>query len=118
MVGQVGFVMALFGAVNTLSSLIMGKMGDRFGNKPTVFAGFFAHIAFYACFFAALSLKPVTWFSDKEYLLYLGAAVYGVGDAAANTFPNVICSLFFTDDAEAAFSNLKLLQVPFNVGLF
>jgi MFS family permease len=110
-VGKVGFIMALFGAVNTLSSLIMGKVSDSFGNKPLVFFGFLAHITFYACFFAAIKVQPLTWFATHEYLLYLGAAVCGFGDACLNTFPNVLCSLFFTDNAEAAFSNLKFFQV-------
>lgn len=106
--------MALFGAVNTLSSLAMGRISDSFGNKPLAFIGFLAHFSFYACFFAAIKvLGPEwpQWFQDHQYLLYIGAGVYGIGDASANTFPNIICSLFFTDDAEAAFSSLKFLQV-------
>lgn len=106
--------MALFGAVNTLSSLAMGRISDRWGNKPLVITGFLAHLSFYACFFAAITLRGTHWFTEREYLLYLGAAVYGVGDAAANTFPNIICSLYFTDNAEAAFSNLKFFQVRRN----
>jgi predicted MFS family arabinose efflux permease len=109
-VGKVGFIMALFGAVDTLSSLIMGKMSDYWGNKPVVFFGFLAHLAFFACFFAAIQVGGVKWFDGHEYTLYIGAAVFGIGDAFANTFPNVMCSLYFTDDAEAAFSNLKFFQ--------
>jgi len=109
-VGQVGFVMAVFGGTNTIASFSMGQISDRWGNKPVVAMGYAMHLTFYLFFFLRLSDEPISWFSDRQYLLYLGAVVYAVGDACMNTFPSIMCSLFFTDDAEAAFSNFKFFQ--------
>jgi len=49
------------------------------------------------------------------------AAIWGLGDASCNTFPNIMLSVLFTDDAESAFANLKFWQslgavIPFATG--
>lgn len=106
--------MALYGGVNTIASLAFGKISDSFGNKPIVAIAFLAHLSFFACFYTAIKVYGMVWkewFHDHEYLLYIGAGVHGIANASTNTFTSLICSLFFTDEAGAAFSNLKFLQV-------
>jgi len=43
-------------------------------------------------------------------LIYIGAAICGLGDAAWNTFPGTITSKLFTNNAEAAFAVCKFSQ--------
>eukprot|EP01126_Amoeba_proteus_P052228 TRINITY_DN6291_c0_g1_i2.p1 TRINITY_DN6291_c0_g1~~TRINITY_DN6291_c0_g1_i2.p1 ORF type:complete len:464 (+),score=69.34 TRINITY_DN6291_c0_g1_i2:129-1394(+) len=117
-VGKVGFVMALFGAVDTIASYTMGKISDTWGNKIVLFSGFLAHLLFLVGFYVALKFHPLDYFGDHQYWLYLGACLLGVGDACMNTLPNLLCSIFFTNNAEAAFSNLKFFQSLGSVLMF
>lgn len=120
---QIGFVMAAFGGVNVFFSFLLGRAADKVGPGYLVLFGFLCHVTFLATVLTAVKLVGVPWFSEREWLLYLAAIVWAAGDAAWNTFTNTILGIYFSDNAEAAFANLKFWQsvgsaVPFIVGSY
>lgn len=118
MVGQVlgtqaiGWVMAVFGCVNVLSSLLLGKLTDRFGPGPAVALGWTTHAIFLISFTAmrGFNLVPLSWFADNTWFIYLSVAVYATGDAAWQFFPPTMIGTLFASNAEAAFANFKFFQ--------
>jgi len=65
----------------------------------------------------------MVYFLENSWLLYFTAGLWGLGDAAFNTFPNTMLSVLFTDDAESAFANLKFWAslgtvLPFAAGAY
>jgi len=107
----IGYVMATFGAVDATSSIILGRVSDKFGKRIVVFIGALAQLSFIIAFMYMdryQSLKELI--PSRKWILFLGAGVYGIGDAVWNTFPSIMMSTFFTSRTEAAFSNLKLWQ--------
>lgn len=122
-VGQenIGFIMATFGAIDTVASLIMGKIADNWGPHIVALTGGFCQLSVMVAYFIGLKFVSVKWFHDYSYLLYLTAGVWAIGDAAFNLFPNYVMSVLFTDNAEAAFATLKFFQalgsvLPFLLG--
>jgi len=108
--GSVGFVMAVFGAVDTIASLLMGKIADVWGGQVVITIGAISHVIFLVGYFVVLKLIPIAQFADSGYIIYISAGLWAVGDAAFNLFPNLMMSLFFTDNSEGAFSVLKFFQ--------
>jgi len=120
---QIGFVMAVFGAFNVLGSFAMGRVADRFGGWPLVIVGFSMNVIFLVSTWIIFYLKALPWISVHEWYLYLAAALLAIGDAAWNTFPNTILGVYWPDNAEAAFANLKFWQsvgavLPFAFGKY
>jgi hypothetical protein len=111
-------------AIDTVASLIMGKIADNWGPHIVALTGGFCQLSVMVAYFIGLkfvsgtpcfrhdhSTIVVKWFHDYSYLLYLTAGVWAIGDAAFNLFPNYVMSVLFTDNAEAAFATLKFFQV-------
>jgi len=115
---NIGFVMAVFGVADVAGSFTLGRLADRVNLAVLVYIGLAAHLTFLLGIYIILQLESVYYFSDKQWLLYIGAALYGLGDAAWNTFPNIMLSTLFIDDTEAAFANLKFWQALGSVLLF
>jgi len=106
----IGFIMAVFAAVDAVSSYTFGKLSDTFGKRPMILIGFLTHIAFHSFWVFFLQYKSFSDIADYRYILFISAAVYGIGDAVWNTFPSIMMSFFWTEQAEAAFSVLKLFN--------
>jgi len=105
----IGWISCAFAATDAVASIIFGKMADKFGKKSIVIVGFIAHASFFIFLFVFLTYGPgVNYFVHNTWLLFLLAGVFGIGDAAWNTFGGIIIGFFFNEDTEAGFSNLKL----------
>jgi len=109
--GWVGYVSCVFAATDALASLAFGKIADVWGKKTVVFIGFLSHAATFVFLLVFLTVGPgEAYFIDNKWVLFMIAGLYGVGDAAWNTFSGIIIGYFFTDQTEAGFSNSKLFS--------
>lgn len=108
----IGWVMAVFGAVNVLSSLALGKITDRYGPAPAVFIGWSFHAIFLIAYYVLYGLHfvPLSWFADNKWFIYFSVAFYSIGDAAWQFFPPTMIGTLFANNAEAAFANFKFFQ--------
>lgn len=126
--GQIGFVMAAYGLTNVVFSFSLGRMADRFGlwvglsfpchvdlispcPQPLIGTGTVSHgLVFAVLFYLECSSRLLPFSIENPWFVYMCALLLGVGDAAWNTFPNTVLGLVWPENAEAAFSNLKLWQ--------
>jgi len=108
--GWIGFVMSVFGATDAIGSFVLGRLSDKAGKRLLVAVGFFTHILFHTFWIFFLHWKSFDAIPDYKYMLFITAAIYGLGDAVWNMFPSIMMSSVFTDQAEAAFSVLKLFN--------
>ena len=100
-----------FGFTDAVGSLMFGKLSDRVGRFPTIIAGFIAQALFFAGYLAWDYRSAAAWTDTNKYLLLVSsAALFGIGDAVWNTIVSTILGTFYEDNAEVAFSNLKLWQ--------
>jgi MFS family permease len=106
----IGFVMAVYGAFDALASVLLGRMADVVGKRLYLVVGFVAHGSFIAFYMTYLNLSNIATLHDDFWILFLSAAVLGIADACWNTFPPLMMSVFFADNAEPAFGNLKFWQ--------
>mmetsp|Transcript_30735 Transcript_30735/g.45491 ORF Transcript_30735/g.45491 Transcript_30735/m.45491 type:complete len:486 (+) Transcript_30735:55-1512(+) len=108
--GDIGFLMAVFGASDAAFSLLVGKLSDVVGQLPMVLVGFAAQAAvlLFFQFYPAWSDTTET----ATISLYVCAGVWGLGDAVANTVMYAIVGRYFDSGSEVgdAFANLKLWQ--------
>jgi len=107
---KIGFVMTVFGVFDVLGSFTLGKLADSYNTYFVAVFGFILHTIFFGVFFGLIEIEGFGWFESRTWLIYLGAAIAGLGDAAWNTFPGTITSQVFTDNAEAAFAVCKFSQ--------
>jgi len=106
--GLAGIPMVLicFCLFDGLGCFLLGKLSDKLGKMIFVIVGVTVHMSFYA-FFLYKCWSSGDHESIKEIdtvVLYIAAAVFGVGDACYNTFSAVILGAFFLDNTEPAFS--------------
>lgn len=116
----IGFVMAVFGVTDALSSVTLGRLADRFGKRLFVAVGLLAHLAvlsFFLCFLF-LDDDALDDIYDNFWILFVAAGILGIADSCWNTFPCTMMSVFFIDDAEAAFATLKFFQASGSVCVF
>jgi MFS family permease len=106
----IGFVMAVYGAFDAVASVVLGRIADTIGKRVYLIVGCTAHASFIAFYLVFINITTVQTLSDDFWILFLSAAVLGVGDACWNTFPPLMMSVFFADNAEPAFGNLKFWQ--------
>jgi len=106
----IGFVMAVYGAFDATASVLLGRMADVVGKRLYLIVGFIAHFSFIAFYLTFLNVSNIETLHDDYWILFLSAAVLGVADACWNTFPPLMMSVFFADNAEPAFGNLKFWQ--------
>jgi MFS family permease len=121
--GKVGFIMAVFGGANVAGSLAMGRIADRFGGWPLVIVGFVMNTIFLVSAWLINYHDAFTWIKSHEWYLYICAILLAIGDASWNTFPNTILGVYWPNNAEAAFANLKFWQsvgavLPFAFGIY
>lgn len=96
---RVGYVMACFGGVDAVSSVIIGRALDRFGRRA---------ILFFSTFFVLVTtgiicLVDQAYFADHLWLALICAACAGISDAGYNTLLTATTGALFEDDPENAF---------------
>jgi len=105
---NIGLGMICFGVLNTLSSLIFGKISDqkKIGINTCLCIAFIVQIG---CgvwlWFKFEDLKKNSW---VEVLIVSG--VWGVGDGICTTLLSARLGAWFPKDKDAAFSNWKMYQ--------
>lgn len=118
----IGFVMTVFGACDALGSVLLGKLGDKFTKKIFVIVGVICHVTVVSFLVILLFVKGDTdafsFLADNIYLLFICAGILGIADSCWNTFPPIMMSVFFIDNTEAAFSNLKFWQSVGSASVF
>eukprot|EP01105_Mastigella_eilhardi_P018170 TRINITY_DN4201_c0_g1_i1.p1 TRINITY_DN4201_c0_g1~~TRINITY_DN4201_c0_g1_i1.p1 ORF type:complete len:458 (-),score=143.04 TRINITY_DN4201_c0_g1_i1:116-1465(-) len=109
----VGYIMCLYGATNSLCSVVFGKLVDVFGKRFLILLGVATHGTFFIFFVVFPQFAPLSALRDGfgPASLWIWSAALGVGDAVLfGVFCNAIIGSFFGDHVEEAFSNLKLWQ--------
>ncbi|XP_062858490.1 protein unc-93 homolog A [Trichomycterus rosablanca] len=100
----VGYVMICFGAVNSLSSYLFGKLAQYTGR-----------IALF-CFAAVLNLSGAIallfWrpHPDELPVFFVFPALWGMGDAIWQTQTNALYGTLFPNHKEAAFANYRMWE--------
>jgi MFS family permease len=101
---KIGFVMAVFGACNALSSVAAGKLSDKIGRPFLLCFAFICHTTC-AIFLIFWTIKP-----NQFAVMFMIAAAWGVGDAIWNTVLSATLSGCFQGNTQGAFSNFKMWQ--------
>jgi len=106
-VQNVGFVMSVFGAVDSICSFILGRVADRIGARWIGYVG----AILLAIFLGTICFFRTTSFGETLAAAFMWAALLGVSDACMfSVFCNAAMATLFPDRAEAAFSNVKVFQ--------
>ncbi|KAK3516688.1 hypothetical protein QTP70_022187 [Hemibagrus guttatus] len=100
----VGFVMICFGAVNSLSSYVFGKLAQYTG-RIALFC--LATLVNLSCAIALLYWKP---HPDQLPVFFVFPALWGVGDAVWQTQTNALYGTLFPHHKEAAFANYRMWE--------
>eukprot|EP01114_Cavostelium_apophysatum_P019462 TRINITY_DN6284_c0_g1_i1.p1 TRINITY_DN6284_c0_g1~~TRINITY_DN6284_c0_g1_i1.p1 ORF type:complete len:454 (+),score=76.98 TRINITY_DN6284_c0_g1_i1:939-2300(+) len=111
--GWVGYIGAAMAFTDAIFSVIFGKIADRFGKKFVCIFGFIAHFGVLLFLLIFLKVGPgFAYFSDvgNVWVLFVIAGIYGIADAAWNTFAGIVIGYYFTEQTEAGFSNSKLFS--------
>jgi len=100
----VGRVLILFGACDALASIGFGFVIKKVGRLPIFILG------------AAINLLVIivmmnwTPTASTQYVVFILAALWGIGDAIWQTQINALYGVLFASDEEAAFSNYRLWE--------
>ncbi|XP_015713482.1 protein unc-93 homolog A [Coturnix japonica] len=100
----VGYVMICFSAVNSLCSLLFGKI-SQFTGRKFLFA--LATVTNAACIIALLLWKP---HSNQLAVFFIFPALWGLSDAIWQTQTNGLYGVLFEKHTEAAFANYRLWE--------
>ncbi|XP_047657254.1 protein unc-93 homolog A isoform X3 [Tachysurus fulvidraco] len=100
----VGFVMICFGAVNSLSSYLFGKLAQYTG-RITLFC--LAAVINLSCVIALLFWRP---HPDQLPVFFVFPALWGMADAVWQTQTNALYGTLFPDHKEAAFANYRMWE--------
>ncbi|KAF0695136.1 Aste57867_14033 [Aphanomyces stellatus] len=103
---SIGYVMALYGGVNALSSYAYGRMADRFGPTVGLVAGFCSMFAgFCLCYGATISKCDSQW-----PLVLIIAVLLSLGEASSTTLTYVVLGQEFPSNAVNAFAMFSIYQ--------
>ncbi|NXS01125.1 UN93A protein, partial [Oxylabes madagascariensis] len=100
----VGYVMICFAAVNSLCSLLFGKI-SQFTGRKLLFA--LATVTNTACIIALLLWKP---HPKQLAVFFVFPALWGLSDAVWQTQTNGLYGILFEKHKEAAFANYRLWE--------
>ncbi|XP_009889757.1 PREDICTED: protein unc-93 homolog A isoform X2 [Charadrius vociferus] len=100
----VGYVMICFSAVNSLCSLLFGKI-SQFTGRKLLFA--LATVTNTACIIALLLWKP---HPKQLAVFFIFPALWGLSDSIWQTQTNGLYSVLFEKHTEAAFANYRLWE--------
>jgi len=99
-----GFVMATFGAADTLGSVVMGRLSDKIVKKPVLI---FATI----CGCGAYAMTYILHLEEFGiYIFFVIAVLLGLSDAGYNTQLYSVFGLFQPTKLESAYAFLKCIQ--------
>ncbi|XP_072299595.1 protein unc-93 homolog A [Eucyclogobius newberryi] len=100
----VGFVMMCFGATNSISSYVFGRLAQYTGRAPLFLLAAALNLA---CIIALLLWRP-----DPTQLpmFFVFPALWGVSDAVWQTQTNALYGVLFARDKEAAFANYRMWE--------
>jgi MFS family permease len=104
----IGYVMAIYGASDALSSVILGSVSDSLGRGPVVVIGASVQLLVCAILFAvdvSTMDRGATW-----VVLIACAILWGIGDAVWCTQIAAAVGDIFREDKEGGFANLKFWQ--------
>lgn len=101
---NVGFVMICYGVVDATCSFTFGRLVQYVGHIPFFVLAFLVHLSCQITF--------LVWIPDpdKVYILYILAALWGIGDAVIQTQINALYGWLFADNPESAFANYRLWE--------
>jgi len=106
-VHNVGFVMSVFGAVDSICSFIFGRVADRIGARWIGYSG----AILMSVFLVTIRFCRDSTFGETLAAAFMWSALLGVADACIfSVFCNAAMAILFSDRAEAAFSNVKVFQ--------
>ena len=105
-VGNVGYVMAAFGAADVLGSFFLGRASDVIGRFPIVTFGAICQL-FVIIYLKEMDISECT---ENWVPMLLSASLWGLGDAVWNTQISCVLGEIFVERKEDAFSNLKFWQ--------
>lgn len=98
------FIMSIFSIANMVSCLLTGRLSDRVGRLPVLYAGGLIQlIAFGMILSKSVSEKNIASF-------VLMAILVGFGDGSWNTQPSAILGIFYKQNPIPAFANYRLFQ--------
>jgi hypothetical protein len=100
----VGRVLILFGACDALASIGFGFIIKKIGRLPIFILGAFINLS---VIIVMLSWTPT---NSTQYVVFILAALWGIGDAIWQTQINALYGVLFANDEEAAFSNYRLWE--------
>ncbi|XP_037988605.1 protein unc-93 homolog A isoform X2 [Motacilla alba alba] len=100
----VGYVMICFAGINSLCSLLFGKI-SQFTGRKLLFA--LAAVLNTSCIITVLLWKP----DPKQFaVFFVIPGLWGVSDAAWQTQTNALYGILFEKNKEAAFANYRLWE--------
>lgn len=100
---MVGYVLIVFGVVNSVSSYTSGKLGKKVGRGPVILTGGLINIA--------IIVFLMAWSVSASYpILFTIAALWGIVDAISNTQTVALFGVLFTSNQEAAFGAYRFWQ--------
>ncbi|KAI4887681.1 hypothetical protein NFI96_014873 [Prochilodus magdalenae] len=100
----VGFVMICFGAVNSLSSYIFGRLAQYTGRIALFSLAALINLS------SALALRFWQPHPNQLAVFFVFPALWGVGDAIWQTQTNALYGTLFPDHKEAAFANYRMWE--------
>ncbi|KAG5277479.1 hypothetical protein AALO_G00118080 [Alosa alosa] len=100
----VGYSMICFGAANSLSSFVFGRLA-RYTGRIALFC--LAAAINLGCIIALLLWKP---HPDQLPVFFVFPALWGVADAVWQTQTNALYGVLFPDHKEAAFANYRMWE--------
>merc|ERR1712025_941966 len=100
----VGRVLILFGICDALASIGFGFIIKKIGRLPIFILGALLNLL---VLFVMLSWTPT---GSTQYVVFILAALWGIGDAIWQTQINALYGVLFPSEEEAAFSNYRLWE--------
>merc|ERR1712106_552560 len=100
----IGRVLIVFGICDALASVGFGFVIKRVGRVPIFILG--------ACINILVIIVMLSWTptGSTQFVIYILAALWGIGDAIWQTQINALYGVLFASDEEAAFSNYRLWE--------
>ncbi|XP_078130655.1 protein unc-93 homolog A [Sander vitreus] len=100
----VGYVMMCFGATNSLSSFLFGRLA-RYTGRAALFL--LAALVNFACIMVLLFWRP---HPDELPVFFVFPALWGMADAIWQTQTNALYGILFPRHKEAAFANYRMWE--------
>lgn len=108
--GQIGFVMSTYGVVTLFAFLAFGKLGDKIGHLYVALVGFFVNILLLVVYYVLTNIYSMSWLGRHPFIIYISAALFGVGDSALYLFIKVMMSSLYTDRVEPAYALMQFFK--------